>query len=143
MTRRFQSITHMLLVALVAGLLCAATQASAQTGVRVQIPFAFTANNQQLPAGFYRVDILSENLLAIRDANTGSMRAYLLVRSNYDETTNHSSLLFHMNSGRYILTDLRVAGLGRDSRLLVQPKPEKLLTKNSPPAGSTIELAAK
>ncbi len=146
MTRRFQPITHLLLIVLAAGLISAATQASAQTGVRVQIPFAFSAGEQQFPAGEYRIEIQPGNthVLTLKDAETGKLKAILLVQNTYpDERMNHSSLLFHVNDGRYILTHFRIAELGRDSQLAAKIKPERVLTKNAHEADRTVELAMK
>ncbi|MDE3188833.1 MAG: hypothetical protein KGM96_15070 [Acidobacteriota bacterium] len=144
MTRRFQSITHMLLIALVAGLICSAAAASAQNSARVYIPFAFTANHQAMPAGYYQVQLLSDSFLALADRASGRIKTTLMVHTaDAYNRISRSSLVFHVSGTRYVLTDVRFAGTNMESQLAVQPKPERELTKNSQPSASTIEVAMK
>lgn len=144
MTRRFQSFTNLLLIALVAGLIGSATAASAQKSVRVHIPFAFTANHQFVPAGYYHVQLLSDNLLAFVNADTGRYQTTLMVRTTDPlRPLTSSSLVFHVSGSRYVLTDVRFAGINMESELAVQPKPERELTKNSQPSASIVEVAMK
>lgn len=145
MTRRFQSITNLLLIAIVAGLTCTATRASAQHISRVTIPFAFTANHQRLPPGYYQVQLSSEHFLTFVDARTGRFQTNLMVRSDYDRSTpeTQGSLVFVLNGGRYFLTEVRFAGTNMHSKMAVQPRAEWLSAQNQQPAGSTIEIASK
>ncbi|MGI8772241.1 MAG: hypothetical protein ACR2JE_12490, partial [Acidobacteriaceae bacterium] len=54
------TIRTLLALPLVAGLLAIAPAAQAQSAAIVTIPFNFSANNYNLPAGTYRVDVISE-----------------------------------------------------------------------------------
>ena len=65
---RFGNLLFSLTVAV--GLLGSATAASAQTSLDVNVPFAFSANHQHLPAGSYRVQLQSQCYVSIRDIKT-------------------------------------------------------------------------
>ena len=63
-TRRAAILTNLLFSLPVAvGLLSAAPTASAQTNLDVNVPFAFSANDQHLPAGSYRVTAIAALLV--------------------------------------------------------------------------------
>ncbi len=145
MTRRFQSMTNLLLIAMVAALICTATRASAQYISRVTIPFAFTANNQLMPPGYYQVKLSSEHFLTIVDARTGRFQTNLMVHSEYEGLTPEAKgcLVFASDGVRYFLTEVRFAGTNKRSKMAVQPKADWLSAKNQQPAGSTIEIASR
>jgi hypothetical protein len=78
MTRRSQILTNLLLILpLATGLLCAASNASAQTSATFTVPFAFSANNWDMPAGSYNVQRLTYRIVSLRNLKTG--RNHLLM----------------------------------------------------------------
>jgi len=62
MILRNAAIAHALLIGLTVGMV--SVSASAQATGSIYIPFAFTANHQNVPAGFYKVDLLSDRYLS-------------------------------------------------------------------------------
>src|SRR5271155_1633302 len=71
MTRHTAILTNLLLsLPLATGLLCATANASAQTSETVTIPFAFSADPQQVPAGTYEVRLLSSSFLSLYNLRT-------------------------------------------------------------------------
>jgi hypothetical protein len=48
----------------------ASTAASAQTTASVTIPFAFSADNQYVSAGSYKLELLSDRYLSLRNTET-------------------------------------------------------------------------
>ena len=72
-TRRAAILSHLLFsLPLAAGLLASAIPASAQTSLIADVPFAFSANNQNLPAGSYRIQSQSDYFLSIRNVKTAN-----------------------------------------------------------------------
>lgn len=141
MTRTVNSLKNATLIAALALLPFAAVHASAQNGTRVNIPFAFQANQASLPAGHYRV-IASESTLTFIDLNTGRAQALLLTRDEAGYSIpSQSRLKFYVSGHRHTLTDVQFAGSGKHMVLLRQPKKERVVAKNATPANETVEIA--
>jgi len=103
MKRRSAILTNLLLsLPLATGLLCAATNASAQTGSSISqsvaVPFAFTANHVQVPAGNYEVRILSNGLLSLRNVDTAKAE-FLMIRRDEDRAVDTRSRLVFQRDG--------------------------------------------
>jgi hypothetical protein len=130
---------------LAASLLGAAPVASAQTNLVANIPFAFSANNQHLLAGRYQVQMTSDHFLYVRNVQTGKA-VCLMVRPeegrNLADYTNYGRLVFERTESGSYLTQVWTPGTSRHSELVIRPKHQEELAKQTP-AVSTIELAAK
>ena len=136
MNRRFS----MLLIATVVSLGAVAT--SAQTSAPVYVPFAFSANHQLLPAGTYKVGLLSARYVAFIDSQTGKTSgSSWSVRKQGTRIESVGGLVFASYGSRYVLKEVRMTGSSMHSELAFQPKPEPLSAKN--PTGSTFEIAMK
>ena len=133
-----------LLIASALSLICPATNVSAQATGTIYIPFAFTANHQLVPAGSYKVDLLSDRYLALIDSKTGTTRTVLLVRPEEGPNISaRSGFVFHGSGERYFLKEVKIAGSSMRSELAVQPKPEPVMAKGGALESSTIEIAIK
>ena len=142
MKLRNAAFAHVLLIAFAIGI--ASTAASAQAAGTIYIPFAFTANHQHVPAGFYKVDLLSDRFLALTDSKTGTTRTVLMVRPVQGPNVSvRSGLVFHFSGVRYYLKEVKIAGSSMRSELAVQPQPERVSKTGQVTASSTIELALK
>ncbi len=142
MKLRNAAFTHLLLIALAVSLV--STPASAQATGTIYIPFAFTANHQVVPAGFYKVDLLSDRYLALVDGKTGTTRTVLLVRPEEGPSiSTRSGFVFQGSGKRYFLKEVKVAGSSMRSELAVQPKSERVMAKGGASESSTIEIAIK
>ena len=143
MKRRSFSISHLLLIALTAGLLLAGAHASAQSKATVYIPFAFAANHQTMPAGHYSLELLSDRFLCFSDSRTGKHQAVIMVQpesGQYIETRGR--LRFLVRDRRYYLMEIRFAGSSMHSRPVVTRSLARELAKNPQP-DSSIEIAIK
>ena len=144
MKLRNATFPSLLLMVLAVSLICPATNASAQATGTIYIPFAFTANHQQVPAGSYKVDLLSDRYLALIDSKTGTTRTVLLVRPELGPNVSaRSGFVFQFSGVRYYLKEVKIAGSSMRSELTVQPKPEPAMAKGAAPEGSTIEIAIR
>lgn len=144
MNRRFSTLANMLLIAVVLALLSTATRAAAQTSAPVRIPFAFTANHQLVPAGYYKVELLSDRFLALIDAKTGRTQSIVMVRPETGPAIEtHGRLVFMTTGDRYYLREVKMAGTSVHSELIMQYRFEKDIAKNQLPAASTVEVAMK
>lgn len=133
MKRLSRVITRLVLVAMTLGLLWVATNASAErnataapatspNAATVHIPFAFTVNYVDMPAGDYTVERIINRFLCFVDVTTGQRILFALI--NPEETgsiARHSVLIFHVNGGRHLLIEVQIAGSSKLSRLVVQP----------------------
>ena len=80
MTSRIANLSNLIFsLSLATGLLCAGATASAQTTASVTIPFAFSADNQNVEAGSYKVELLSDRYLSLRNIATNQTQV-LMVR---------------------------------------------------------------
>ena len=142
MKLRSAAFAHILLIALAVTI--ASTIASAQATGTIYIPFAFTANHQNVPAGFYKVDLLSDRYLALIDSKTGKTQRVLMVSPEQGpKVSTRSGFVFHVSGQRYYLKEVKIAGSSMRSELAVQPKFEPVMAKGAAPVTSTIEIAFK
>jgi len=142
MTRHFASLKNMILIATFALLPMAAVNASAQNSAHVNVPFAFVANHQSVPAGYYQV-LASDTSLTLIDTNTGKAQAILVVRHEAGPAIESKGMLtFKTSGGRHILTEAQFAGSSTHSELLAQPKQERQVASTES-NGATVQLAMK
>ena len=136
------ALVHLFLIALALGM--ASTAAPAQATGTVYIPFAFTANHQIVPSGFYKIDLLSDRFLALVDSKTGTTQTILMVRpAQGTNISKRNGLVFYFSGQRYYLKEVKVAGSSMRSELAVQPVHERTLAQGAAPESSTIEIAEK
>jgi hypothetical protein len=115
--------------------------ASAQNAARATIPFAFTANHQQLPAGCYQVSLESRSRLVLKNCDTGKPVILMVRSTKADRTVTQSSLQFYNSGHRFWLMNVRFTYTNAESSLTAQPKPELELAVK--PVNHTIEVAMK
>jgi hypothetical protein len=143
-TRRAAILSNLLFsLPLTAGLLGSAIPASAQTDLDVNVPFAFSANNQHFPAGHYRVQSLSSCILSIRNVKTAST-VVVMVRSEQGRIfESHSRLVFDREGNQNYLTQVWAPNTDSYSELTSRPRHDQELRTQAHPAPSTIEVASK
>lgn len=141
MTSRIANLSNLLLsLPLATGLLCAG--ASAQTTASVTIPFAFSADNQHVDAGTYKVELLSDRFLSLRNTATNNTQVLMVRPEAGPAVETRGRLTFHQEGSRKYLAQVWIAGTSMHSEMAIQQKPERKLAKsNSTP--STIEFAIK
>jgi len=129
MKRRFTILAATLLAVL--SMLLILPGASAQIAARANIPFAFAANHQVLPAGCYHVRVMGNTILALASCE-GRNSALVMARtvSAYAHL-DHSSLLFRVTPRGYRLIQVRIAGMNTQSDLSVQQlRSEREMARN-------------
>jgi hypothetical protein len=139
MTRSLSTLKSMLLIGTCALVIFAARHASAQNRSHVNVPFAFTANHHQMPAGNYEV-LASETSLTLVNVNSKKVAILLIRRESGDAIETRGRMEFFVSGSRHVLTQMQFAGSSMHSILLGQPKRERILARNASP---TIELAMK
>jgi hypothetical protein len=143
-TRRAAILTNLLFsLPVAAGLLSAAPTASAQTTLDVNVPFAFSANDQHLPAGSYRVQLLSQRYLSIRNVKTARTIVVMIRPEQGRAFESHSRLVFDRYGNQNYLTQIWALGTNMYSKLTAKPSFNQELAKQAHPAASTVEVAAK
>lgn len=143
MTLRAANLSKLILsLSLAAGLLCAGANAPAQTTASVTIPFAFSADNQYVPAGTYKVELLSDRFLSLRNTETNKTQVLMVRPEAGPAIETHGRLIFHLQGSQKYLAQVWIAGTSMHSEMAVQQKRENELAKNNT-APSTIELALK
>ena len=99
MTRRSRILTNLLLsLPLATSLLCAAPHAGAQTSASFTVPFAFSANNQEVPSGSYNVQ-LQDRFLYLRSLKT-TKTVILMVRPDDSARMTDTGRLVFQRYGR-------------------------------------------
>lgn len=143
MSSRIASLSNLLLsLPLATGLLCAAASASAQETASVTIPFGFSADNQHLDAGSYKVELLTDRFVSLRNTATNNTQI-LMVRPEVGTTIQpRSRLTFRQEGSRKYLTEVWIGGLSMHSEMAIRHKPQRNLGKKDT-APSTIQLALK
>ena len=143
MKRHSLMLTNLLLsLPVAAGLLCAAPSASAQYDSSATIPFAFSADHVQAPAGTYKVQRVTNFLVSLRNVETGKTQILTVYPKGGRVVESQGSLIFHHDGTGYSLIQVAFAGTSVQSGLAVQPKIRQA-AKNAAPTGSTVEVAMK
>jgi len=144
MTHRSATLRNLILsLSLAAGLLCAVTAASAQTNLSVNIPFGFSADHQYVPAGSYKVQLLSDRFLSLRNIKTNETQVLMVRPESGQVIETRGRLVFFREGSRNYLTQIWVAGTSMHSEIAVQHKPERVVAQGNAPANSTFELSLK
>jgi len=144
MTRHSAIFTNLLLsLPLAAGLLCAASNASAQSIETATIPFAFTADHEHFPAGTYEVRRLPDGLMSLYNLETAKIQLLMVHQEAARAVETHGRLVFHHDEAGNTLMQVWIAGTTIHSELMVQPKIQQAVAKNDSSAGSSIEVAIK
>jgi hypothetical protein len=144
MTRRSRILSNLLLsLPFAAGLLFAAPHASAQNTASFSIPFAFSANNQTVPAGSYSAQLQSDRFLCLRNLKTGSSQIVMVRPDDSGRMTNTGRLVFQRYGRRSYLKQVWIGGTSTHSELVVRPKIEQELAQQTPPTVSSVEIASK
>jgi hypothetical protein len=133
--------TSILSASLAAGLLCAATLASAQSNLSIKIPFAFSAEHQTVPAGSYKVELLTDRYLSLRNAATHKTQVLMVRPEQGQAIETRSRMVFSREGSKNYLAQIWIAGTSVHSEIAVPHKPERQLAQGPAPAASTIEVA--
>jgi hypothetical protein len=131
---------HLTAIALfIAATFITAGKAIAQDyAVRATIPFQFTVNGSQLPAGNYTLgsDITNPRVLKISD-RTQHVRLMVLSMPSADEKRKANQLVFHKYGNQYFLSEIR----SQESAINVQlgtSKQEKWAREETHQAGLRV-----
>jgi hypothetical protein len=142
MTPRIANLSKLILnLSLATGMLCAGANASAQTA-SVTIPFAFSADNQYVAAGNYKVVLLSDRFLSLRNTATNQTQVFMVRPESGQAIETRGRLVFQQEGPKKYLAQVWIAGTSMHSEMAVQRKQENERAKNNT-APSTIELALK
>jgi hypothetical protein len=114
-----------------------------QTSESVTIPFAFSAYNQSIAAGSYKVELLSDRFLSLRNVKTNDTQILLVRPEEGQAMETRGRLVFHQQGTRKYLTQVWIAGTSKHSEIAFPQKPERELAKSRATADSTVELAIK
>ena len=140
MTRTLSTLKSMLLIGALALVVTAARDASAQQKSYVNVPFAFTANHNLVPAGSYEVQA-SGSFLTLFNVGSRKVAAIVLIRKESGGAIEtRGRMQFFVSGNRHVLTQVQFAGSSLHSILLGQPKRERTVASNGAP---TIEIAMK
>ncbi len=128
---------------LATSLLGAGANALAQTTASVTIPFAFSADNQYVPAGTYKVELLSDRFLSLRNTATNQTKVLMVRPEAGPAIETRGRLTFLQEGSRKYLAQVWIAGTSMHSEMAVQHKPERTQATKNTPGVSTIEVAFK
>ena len=114
---------HFAIAALVAAatlIMAGSASAQQQQAVQANIPFSFTVNNHQLPAGTYTMwrDSSMSHVMYLEDRDNG-IRVIALSSAVASVDEKSSELVFHKYGEQYFLSEIRSAGSSTDTQLPV------------------------
>jgi len=135
-------LARLLFVAVIAGLVCAAVNMSDRKNASVTVPFPFSANHQIVPAGCYKVRLVSDRILSLVDIETGVQLRFPMVHPEPGGSVEtRGRLVFRVDGGRHVLTEVRIAGSRMRNKWSVQSSLGHEPAKRSPPEGAFTEIA--
>ncbi len=131
------------MLSLIAGaalLLCGGLVAAARDIVKVQVPFDFQVNGQQLKAGEYIIERDSQEPRRLMIQSTDGKTRVIVntIPHRLSKNPSRTSLLFQSYGEQHFLAEVRVAGNG-DSYAFIKSKAERELARmaEAKPAGAT------
>ena len=112
----------------VLSLIVAAQAVQADEPMLVNIPFAFVAGNETLPAGEYRVQKLDGNstVVLIRCSDATASAMVVTHAAQAKELQTESKLIFNQYGNRYFLSQVWTAGSIRGRQLLKSPQEKEI-----------------
>ena len=114
-----------------------------QEGVTARVPFAFTANNQQFPAGLYEIRALNSFLLRVSNIATHQSQFLMVSPSGLRDIPSGGRLIFHRysNGSKNYLNQIWMPGRSEVSELYPtrQERQVMLAEKTAQPSGNTVE----
>ncbi len=140
---RFSSIlsSGFIACALAIGSLASTQSASAQSTIaKVTIPFDFQTGKQSLPAGTYRVERESADLILLQ--GPGNASGFVIMHAaSRSKAPDHGMLSFDRTGGKYYLRQIWTAG-NPDGLECPKSRAEKAaLVATNNEAATTVELA--
>src|SRR5271170_798293 len=129
--------------ALAIGSLASAPSASAQSSTTVavvNIPFAFQTERQTLPAGEYRIDRLSGNLLRLAgpDQAGGFVMTHDAIKTH---PPDHGTIVFDRYGDKYFLRQIWTAGNSTGLECPKSRAEKSALVAQNEQAATSVELA--
>jgi hypothetical protein len=144
MKRMSSIITGSLMAILFVGSPFAAKlQAQDGPGVIFSVPFAFTADGQNIAAGTYELNLVSsEYLMSIRNLETGDTQVFSVHPEQQKAIESHARLIFHSCAGRMDLAEFHVPGTNLYSETTAPRRPKNIEAKVCP-ATDFVALASR
>ena len=141
MTSRIANLSNLIFsLSLATGVLCAGATASAQTTMSVTIPFGFSADHHNVEAGTYKVELLSDRYLSLRNVATNQTQVLMVRPEAGQAIETRGRLVFQLEGSRKYLAQVWIAGTSLHSEMAVQHKRESESAKSKV---TTVELALK
>lgn len=130
-------------VLIIGGTFAARVQAQDEPGVTFKVPFAFSADGQNIPAGTYQLNLVSNQFeMSIRNVQTGDVR-FLSVHPEQQLTVASRGLLvFHGCGERKDLAEFHIPGTSIYSATIV-PRGAKNMESKSCPTPGTLTVASR
>lgn len=144
-TRFASTLTSSLLSCVLAiGVLASAPTAIAQSSgstVKVNIPFAFQAGSQRLPAGIYHIALMSDQQVLFRGPGRDASGFVMFHSAQTLNAASKSSVVFDRYGNSYYLHQIWTAGdsIGRECAKSRAEKETIQAENNQPP--TLVELA--
>jgi hypothetical protein len=130
-TRRHQLLSLFIALLFVLTIYPATVRAQIDGELEVNIPFQFHAGNARLPAGMYRVHMLSDsdsNVMEITSADGSTSAVFEVHQENANSIPGKGELIFNKYGDRYFLTKVFDGGNPIGSAL-VASRYEKTLSQ--------------
>lgn len=111
MKRILPIIVKSLFAILISGSLLPTAHAQFEPEITVDIPFAFSADGQEIAAGTYQLQLASSDfLMSVTNAATGK-ELFITVRPEEDrQVASHGRLTFHICQGHSYLAEIHIPG---------------------------------
>jgi len=109
----------------------------------VTVPFSFSAGNQYVPAGSYKVELLSDRYPSLRNTATNQTHVVMVRPETGLAIETRGRLVFQHEGSRKYLAQVWIAGTSLHSEVTVQHKRESESAKSQATPPPTVELALK
>jgi len=120
-----------------------AVQAQERPILTATVPFAFTLENTDLPAGTYTVSILSPyNMIKVQSADGRKVAWIAVIPSLKSEGSKQAKLVFHRSGNEYFLAQVWTAGQNESRNPLSGKRAMELASSGFRPQTFTVVALA-
>ncbi len=136
-------VSSLVAVLIVGGTFAVKAHAQNGPGVVFSVPFAFTADGRNIPAGTYELNLISNNfMMSIRNVETGNMQIFNVHPEQQRAIESQGRLIFHNCGDHLELTEFHIPGTDVFSETMRRRSRNNTEAKACPPT-DFVTLASR
>jgi len=130
-------------ILIMGGTFAARLHAQDGPGIIFTVPFAFSADGKNIPAGTYELNLVSNKfMMSIRNLETGELQVFSVYPDQEQRIESHGRLVFHGCGDRKDLAEFHIPGTSIYSKTITLRR-EKILEAKACPSNESVSVASR